>query len=152
MGFRTCFPTEICITRLSLIRLGAKFKISYITRVWRRGLDGSSPPKVPYLARLGHDETGSPTEIGYLGKIYKNVDFSKILGMALPGGQNVPTPRESILALSRGSQLPYTQRTFLGNFYIIFRIFLYTDSRSTALAAIMLSDNAIIENETWVTL
>ena len=28
--------------------------------------------------------------------------------MALPGGQNVPTPRESILALSRGSQLPYT--------------------------------------------
>ena len=66
------------------------------------------PSKVPYLARLGHDETGSPTEIGFLGNIYKNIDFSKILGMAWPGGQNAPTPRESILALSRGSQLPYT--------------------------------------------
>ena len=30
--------------------------------------------------------------------------------MALPGGRNVPTPRESILALSRGSQLPYTNK------------------------------------------
>ena len=43
-------------------------------------------------------------------EIYKNIDFSKILGMALPGGQNVPTPRESILALSRGSQLPYMKK------------------------------------------
>ena len=31
----------------------------------------------------------------------------KVVPMGLPGGQNVPTPRESLLALSRGSQLPY---------------------------------------------
>ena len=43
--------------------------------------------------------------------------------MALPGGQNVPTPRESILALSRGSQLPYANK----NVAIISRIFLLLD-------------------------
>ena len=30
----------------------------------------------------------------------------KVVPMGLPGVENVPTPRESILTLSRGSQLP----------------------------------------------
>ena len=30
--------------------------------------------------------------------------------MGLPGVENVPTPRESIFTLSRGSQLPYTKK------------------------------------------
>ena len=34
----------------------------------------------------------------------------KVPRMGSPGGQNVPTPRESILTLSRGSQLPYTKK------------------------------------------
>ena len=35
---------------------------------------------------------------------------NKVLRMGSPGGRNVRTPRESVLALSRGSQLPYTKR------------------------------------------
>ena len=68
---------------------------------------GPGDPKVPYLARLGHDETGPPTKIGF----WENIQicrFSKILGMALPGAENVGVPLESILTLSRGSQLPDT--------------------------------------------
>ena len=34
----------------------------------------------------------------------------KVVPMGLPGVENVPTPRESILTLSRGSQLPYTKK------------------------------------------
>ena len=37
----------------------------------------------------------------------------KVLRMAPPGGQNDRTPCESILALSRGSQLPYTSKEVL---------------------------------------
>ena len=33
----------------------------------------------------------------------------KVAPMGLPGVENVPAPRESILTLSRGSQLPYTK-------------------------------------------
>ena len=33
--------------------------------------------------------------------------FPKVVPTGLPGGQNVATPRESLWALSRGSQLPY---------------------------------------------
>ena len=36
---------------------------------------------------------------------------TKVLRMGSPGGQNVRTPRESLLTLSRGSQLPYTGKT-----------------------------------------
>ena len=57
-----------------------------------------------------------------------------MLGMALPGGRNVATPRESILVLSRGSQLPYTQKKIIAAYYIYLYIYIYTDSRSTALA------------------
>ena len=51
-------------------------------------------------------------------EISKNVDFSKVVPMGSPGGRNVPTPRESILTLSRGSQLPYTGKHFFVDFYI----------------------------------
>ena len=37
----------------------------------------------------------------------KNTDFSKNIGMALPGVENVGAPRESILNLSRGPRLQY---------------------------------------------
>ena len=40
-------------------------------------------------------------------RVIKNIDFSKSLGMALPGVENVGAPRESILNLSGGPQLPY---------------------------------------------
>ena len=33
----------------------------------------------------------------------------KVVPMGWPGVENVPAPRESILTLSRGSQLPYTK-------------------------------------------
>ena len=66
------------------------------------------PPKSSIFGEIGPRRNGVPDGNRVSGKIHKNIDFSKILGMALPGGQNVPTPRESILALSRGSQLPYT--------------------------------------------
>ena len=34
----------------------------------------------------------------------------KVVPMGWPGVENVPAPRESILTLSRGSQLPYTKK------------------------------------------
>ena len=37
----------------------------------------------------------------------------KVVPMGLPGVENVPTPRESIFTLSRGSQLPYMQKIFV---------------------------------------
>ena len=40
----------------------------------------------------------------------KNMDFSKSLGMASPGVENVGGPRGSILELSRASQLPYNKK------------------------------------------
>ena len=44
-------------------------------------------------------------------KRWKNI----VPRMGSPGGQNVPTPRESLLTLSRGSQLPYTKKTKFSN-------------------------------------
>ena len=40
----------------------------------------------------------------------QNVDFSKILGMALPGVEYVPTPLETMFKLSRGPQRPYIEK------------------------------------------
>ena len=45
-----------------------------------------------------------------LGEIYKNVYLSNILGMALPGVENVPAPLESIFRPPRPSQLPYMEK------------------------------------------
>ena len=39
----------------------------------------------------------------------KNIDFSKSLGMASPGVENVGVPRGSVFKLSRASQLPYSE-------------------------------------------
>ena len=44
----------------------------------------------------------------------KNIDFSKSLGMALPGVENVGVPWGSIFKLSRGPQLPYKKKSDLG--------------------------------------
>ena len=44
----------------------------------------------------------------------------QVLRMGSPGGQNVRTPRESLSTLSRGSQLPYTKKIKIFNFYINF--------------------------------
>ena len=41
----------------------------------------------------------------------KNIDFSKILGMALPGVENIPTSLEIIFKLSRGPQRPYIKKS-----------------------------------------
>ena len=37
----------------------------------------------------------------------------EVVPMGSPGGQKFATPRGSILTLSRGSQLPYTENKFL---------------------------------------
>ena len=44
----------------------------------------------------------------------QNIDFPKNLGMALPGVENVGAPRESMLNLSRGTQLPYIKNLNVG--------------------------------------
>ena len=41
----------------------------------------------------------------------------KVVQMGLPGVENVPTPRESIFTLSRGSQLPYMKKKHKICFY-----------------------------------
>ena len=41
----------------------------------------------------------------------KNIDFSKSLGMASPGVENVGVPRGSVFKLSRASQLPYSEKS-----------------------------------------
>ena len=56
----------------------------------------------------------------------KNLEISKsdekslkneVVPTGSPGVGNVPTPRDSILTLSRGSQLPYTKKTKIDVFY-----------------------------------
>ena len=41
----------------------------------------------------------------------QNIDFSKILGMASPGVEYVPTSLETIFKLSRGPQRPYIEKS-----------------------------------------
>ena len=41
----------------------------------------------------------------------KNIDFSKSLGMASHGVENVGVPRGSVFKLSRASQLPYSEKS-----------------------------------------
>ena len=41
----------------------------------------------------------------------------KVVPTGSPGVENVPTPRESILTLSRGSQLPYTKKNKIRCFF-----------------------------------
>ena len=62
------------------------------------------------MARSSYDKNGGSTKIGVLAEIFKNTYFSKMLGMASPGVENVATLLESIFALPRGSQLPYTKK------------------------------------------
>ena len=47
-----------------------------------------------------------------LGPFKKNnsIDFSKVLGMVLPGVEYVPTSQEGIFKLSRGPQRPYIKK------------------------------------------
>ena len=52
------------------------------------------------------DERGS-TVLVSMGT--QNIDFSKSLGMASPGVENVGGPRGSILELCMASQLPYNK-------------------------------------------
>ena len=52
----------------------------------------------------------------YPSQKVNNIDFSNILGMALPGVENVPTSLETIFKLSRGPQLPYTKKTHFVDF------------------------------------
>ena len=57
----------------------------------------------------------------------KNIDFSKSLGMASPGVENVGVPRGSVFKLSRASQLPYSenQKNSKQHKNIDFPVFLY---------------------------
>ena len=48
---------------------------------------------------------------------------NKVLRMGSPGGQKFPTPRGSILTLSRGSQLPYTKKSIFFEILIKIRYF-----------------------------
>ena len=41
----------------------------------------------------------------------KHIDFSKILGMALPGVENIPTSLETIFKLFTGPQRPYIKKS-----------------------------------------
>ena len=58
---------------------------------------------------------------------------TKVVPMGSPGGQNVPTPRESILTLSRGSQLQYTAKKVFA-YFLQFPRTLVRDSDSGARA------------------
>ena len=75
------------------------------------------------MTRFSADEMGGTMEFWFLGEIYKDVDFSKILGMALPGVGGVPAPRESSFCVCPASQLPYMEKS--ENPTIYYNIFLY---------------------------
>ena len=47
----------------------------------------------------------------------------KVVPTGSPGVENVPTPRESILTLSRGSQLPYTKN--IKNIFFVVNIYIF---------------------------
>ena len=52
------------------------------------------------------NERSRPPDASQAARGTKNIDFSKSLGMALTGVENVGAPRGSIFNLSRGPQLP----------------------------------------------
>ena len=58
---------------------------------------------------IGRDLSGDPS--GEPSGEAQNVDFSKILGMASPGVEYVPTSLETIFKLSRGPQRPYIKKS-----------------------------------------
>ena len=64
----------------------------------------------------------------------KKIEKQKVLRMKQPIVENVPMPRESIFKLFPSSQLPYTSKYLFAYFvdHIIFRIFFYINSLSTA--------------------
>ena len=50
--------------------------------------------------------------VDILKNVQKISKKNKVLRMGWPGGQNVPTPCESLFMLSRGPQLPYTKKYY----------------------------------------
>ena len=85
----------------------------------------------PWKSAIWRDRAATKLGRRRFGDVYKNVDFWKILGMAWPIVENVPTPCGSIYCVSRGSQLPYMKKSENPIVYI----FLLFNSRYTALAA-----------------
>ena len=60
---------------------------------------------------IGRDPSRDPSETPPGPLQAQNIDFSKILGMASPGVECVPTPLETIFKLSRGPQRPYIEKS-----------------------------------------
>ena len=72
-------------------------------------------------AGYGHAGCGPGEHAGYDPREMtpgdKKYRFSKSLGMAWPGVENVGVPRGSIFKLSRGAQLPYKKIRIFGPIY-----------------------------------
>ena len=67
-----------------------------------RGARGKHPHPLPPKTKEYVKDNLLPGEV-------KNSDFSKSLGVALPGVENVVALQGSIFKLSRASQLPYNK-------------------------------------------
>ena len=63
--------------------------------------------KMTNSGAIGGIPPGTP--LGTSGEV-QNIDFSKVLGMALPGVEYVPTSLESVFKVSRGPQRSYIKQ------------------------------------------
>ena len=79
------------------------------------------PPQTLLCVEIEPQTIGSAT---VLEKQYIMLFFWKILGMAWPGVENVPTPRGSIFCVSRGSQLPYNEQIKNSDFCLYIYIYI----------------------------
>ena len=60
----------------------------------------------------------------------QNIDFSKILGMALPGVEYIPMSLETIFKLSRAPQRPYIEKSGkVNSLYILLKVLLFSPIR-----------------------
>ena len=84
-------------------------RISLIQIALRKPIYWAVSTKMTNCGAIGRDHSGDPS--GDPSGEAQNVDFSKILGMASPGVEYVPTSLETIFKLSRGPQLPYIKKS-----------------------------------------
>ena len=74
-------------------------------------------------------------DLGVYVKNIQKVDFWKILGMAWPIVENVPTPRGSIYCVSRGFQLPYMKKNVFVCIFVLIELPIYRHGGLTLLVS-----------------
>ena len=91
-------------------------RISLIQIAPRKPIYKAVSSKMTNCGAIGRDASRDPSETPLRplwdpSREAQNIDFSKILGMASPGVECVPTSLETIFKLSRGPQRPNIEKS-----------------------------------------